>query len=376
VLAEIESLCGGDYSYASGRILNSICSQPLPLAVEAYRRMIHTNLGDGRIFPGVARIEGETTRMLGELLGCPAAAGNLVAGGTEGNLLALLAARVRAGQNGTAQPEVVVPYSIHFSVEKAATILGLKLRFTRLDPCQRAEVEDIEKNISSRTIAILATAGTSEFGAVDDIPAIAEVARRRGLYFHVDAASGGLIIPFAQELGYPFPPVDFTVEGVDSITVDPHKYGFSLIPSGYILFRHRETQQFHFQSHYRGTPAHHTLSGTRCGANAVSVYATLKHLGREGYKDIVRGYFEKRDHLVHELRQAGLELMIPPEMNIVTIKSKRALEVTEQLEAAGWLVSLLRRYDALRVVVHHHHDKEHLTAFVEKLAEIEASLAA
>jgi len=67
--------------------------------------------------------------------------------------------------------------------------------------------------------------------------------------------------------------------------------------------------------------------------------------------------------------------MIPPEMNIIVIRSKRALNVMEQLEAAGWLVSLLRRYDALRVVVHHHHDKQHLTAFVRKLVEIEASIA-
>jgi len=373
IIDEIKRACSSDYSYQEGRILNSICSEPLPVAVEAYCQTIHTNLGDVRIFPGVKKIERAVTQMIGDLLSHPGAAGNVVSGGTEANLLALLAARNK--NKNITSPEVVVPFSIHFSVNKAASILGLKLRYTKLDHNQHADPKEIERSINSNTIAIMATAGTSETGAVDPIPEIASIAKKHNLYFHVDAASGGFIIPFAKELGYNLPDFDFKIKKVDSITVDPHKYALSVIPSGYILFRSKEIQKLvGFESHYVGTETHTTFAGTRPGASAASTYAVIKYLGRQGFKELVKGCFNKRNFLINELEKQGLKILIPPDLNIVIIKSKNPKKAMRMLEDRRWLVSMSKRNNALRAVVHHHLQKEHLRAFAEELSAIERSL--
>lgn len=375
VLRDISECCADDYTFRDGRILHSICSQPLPLAVKAFVQAIHTNLGDSRIFKGVRHIEEKTTQMLGDLLGCPSATGNVVSGGTEANLLALLVAKRQAEKRNLKAPEVVVPFSIHFSVEKAAALLGLKLCFAKLDDRLRVDVQDLAKKINARTVMVMATAGTSEFGTVDLIAAVGTVAKQHGLHFHVDAASGGFIIPFAKELGYALPDFDFKLRCVDSITVDPHKYGLTVIPAGYILFRNRRMQKLiSFQSHYVGTPVHTTFLGTRAGASAVSTYAVIKHLGKPGYKKIVKGYFEKRDYLISKLEERGFQLLIPPDLNIVAVKSKNPRKAMQQLEKKGWLVSLSRRYNVLRIVVHHHLTKRHLLKFVELLSGVEKDL--
>lgn len=378
VLREIDRLCARDYRFEEGRILNSICSQPLPVAIEAFLKTIHTNLGDNRIFPGVRNIEEQVTQMLGNLLGAREACGNIVSGGTEANLLALLAAKERAKRKKKVfHPEVIVPFSIHFSVEKVAKILDLKLRFAKLTSEYRADAEDVEKNINENTIAIMATAGTSELGSVDDTETIAKIARKHDLYFHVDAASGGFIIPFAKELGYPFPGFDFSVEGVDSITVDPHKFGLAVIPSGYILFKSQEVRPWVcFESHYVGTKTHTTFTGTRPGAAAASVYAVIQNLGRSGFREIVKDYFEKRDFLIRELQKKGFELLCSPDLAILAVKCENALQVLEDLESKGWIVSLSKRYNAIRIVIHHHLTREHLLDFVQVFSSIAERIAA
>lgn len=371
VLNETKEICSQDFSFRGGRILNSICSEPLPVAVKAFYQTIHTNLGDARIFPGAKRLEQLVIGMIGDLLGHPKAVGNVVSGGTEANLLALFAA-LKNNNRKIRNPEVIVPFSIHFSVEKAAAILGLKLCYTRLDSKYRAVPEDIEHSVNSNTIAIMATAGTSELGAVDPISEIAVIAKRHNLYFHVDAASGSFIIPFAKELGYDLPEFDFKIEKVDSITADPHKFALSVIPSGCILFRSKEMQKLiEFNSHYLGTLPHTTLTGTRSGASAASIYAVIKSLGKEGFKEIVRGYFEKRDFFIKELKKHKLKLLIKPDLNIVAVKSRNSKKVLQRLEERKWLVSLSKRNNSLRIVIHHHLQKEYLRDFVKELYLVE-----
>lgn len=375
VLSDIDNICSNDYKYTGGRILNSICTEPLDIAVEAYVKAIYTNLGDSRIFPGVKKLEFKIIEMIGELLGKRDVVGNIVSGGTEANLLALYVAREIGYKRNINCPEMIAPESIHYSVNKAAAILGIKVHYTALDGNQRAVVEEIESSITPNTVAIMATAGTSELGIVDPIPEIAAIAKRNSIYFHVDAASGGFIIPFAKEIGYKLPDFDFSVDGVDSITIDPHKYGLSVIPAGCIVFRTEELQKnIEFESYFIGTQPHTTFLGTRSGASVASIYSVIKHLGRKGFIDITRGYFEKRDYLISLLKDQGLSITVCPDLNIVTINSKSPYAVMNELENRRWLVSLSRRCNSLRVVVHKHTQKEELCEFVKALYNIENSI--
>ncbi len=225
------------------------------------------------------------------------AAGFVVSGGTEANLMALLAARNMANIN---QPEVVLPKSVHFSFTKICNLLNLKPVYAELDSSFRVDTSEIEKCINKNTIAIVGTAGTAELGVVDPIDKLSEIALRHRIYLHVDAAFGGLIIPF---LPNPKPTFDFSLEGVKSITVDPHKMGMAAIPAGGILFKDAKTLDYlKTETPYITDKVQYTFAGTRSGAAVASAWAVFKALGMEGFKKIV-GTCMKNTKLLAEWRR-------------------------------------------------------------------------
>jgi len=239
-----------------------------------------------------------------------------------------------------------------------------------LDSRFRVDVEDVRRKITPLTAVIVATAGTSECGAIDDIPALSEIARQYQVPLHVDAAAAGFLIPFGRELGHPFADFGFRLEGVSSIAVDPHKYGYAPIPAGYLLMR--EVSQLSLlatKSHYQGTADHHTLLGTRPGAALLATYAALLHLGREGYRKITRHLFQSRNDLVRELQRLGLSLAFPPELMILGIRFQTAGRAMAYLQEHGLLTSVSRRHDFLRIVVQQHLTRAHFRRLLRHLDE-------
>ncbi|MEW2812126.1 tyrosine decarboxylase MfnA [Streptomyces massasporeus] len=340
------------------RVLNSICTEPHPLGVEMASAAAHTNLGDVRIFRGTKRIERKVVELLLDLLGNPGGSGSLVSGGTEANLIAMLVARESARARGrlTDRPEVIVSSTVHFSFTKVFGLLGLTPVVVPVDDSLRLPAGEVARRIGEHTVAVVATAGSSEFGVVDAVDEIGPVVAGRDVHLHVDAATGGFIIPFARELGHDLPQFDFTVDGVDSITIDPHKYGLANVPAGAILFRGaQDAGRFAVDSFFIDTPVHNTLLGTRPGAAAVSTYAVLEHLGRDGFRDLTRTNFEVTKYLVDGLRAAGHELFAEPQLNIVVVKVPHAVRISQLLESKGWIVSTSKRFgETLRLVVTRH----------------------
>lgn len=341
------------------RVLNSICTEPHPLSVEAFLSAIDTNLGDGRIFRGTREIEERAIARIGALLGRSGCAGSLVSGGTEANLLALYVARkhaIRTRGELAGSPEVVVAETVHYSLHKVFEVLGLVPRTAPVDDRLRMNVGAARALVNERTIALVGTAGTSEFGSIDPIEDLGRLAEERGLHLHVDAATGGFIIPFARELGHDLPRFDFSVPGVSSITLDPHKYGLVNIPAGAVFFRDESLRSLiHLDSFFTRTPAHRTFLGTRPGAAAVATYAVLEHLGWDGFTRVTRTNYEHVSYLVSRLTERGFSLFVPPELNIVVVDLERAVEVMDILEGWGWIISVSRRYrSCLRLVVTRH----------------------
>lgn len=362
------------------RVLNSICTEPHPLGVEMASAAAHTNLGDVRIFRGTKRIERKVVRLLLDLLGNPGGSGNLVSGGTEANLIAMLVARESARARGqlTDRPEVVVSSTVHFSFTKIFGLLGLTPVVVPVDDALRLPAGEVARRIGEHTVAVVATAGSSEFGVVDAVDEIGPAVSGRNVHLHVDAATGGFIIPFARELGHDLPQFDFTLDGVDSITIDPHKYGLANVPAGAILFKGAEDAgRFAFDSFFVDTPVHNTLLGTRPGSAAISTYAVLEHLGREGFTAITRTNYEVTEHLVAGLRAAGHELAIEPQLNIVVVKMPHAVRISQLLESWGWIVSTSKRFgETLRLVVTRHVTAQMVDEFLPVLEKARAHVAA
>ena len=371
LLEELEIRLKGDFSYGSGRIIGSMCTSPHPLAREVYNRFFETNLGDSGLFPAVAELEKETVRMLGALLSNPEASGHIVTGGTEANLLALWAAKKLSRKTNC---EVVVPASAHCSFDKAADLLGMRIVKVRLNDRFQVDVAAVRKAIGPKTVAVVGIAGTTGLGVVDPIGELSELASEENLYFHVDAAFGGFVLPFLEDLGFSVPEFDFAVPGVCSITIDPHKMGLAPIPAGGILFRDeslRKTVSWGISYLSGGETEQATLVGTRSGASAIAVWTVMKHFGREGYRKIVKNCMHLTLKLAKEAQKIkGLSIVAQPTMNVLGLKSNTLdiRRVTEELRLRKWAVSLFPHH--IRIVVMPHIKKQHIEQFLEDLNRI------
>jgi len=377
IIQELEAKLRRDSTYSSGKILCSMCTNPHSFAKQIYRKYLEKNLGDPSLFPASAELEQETVSMLGSLLSNPKACGSIVSGGTEANIIALWAARNLAKKECG---EVIVPVSAHYSFDKASDLLNLKLIKVKLNSRYQMDVKAAEKAITSKTVAIVGLAGSTDLGVVDPIRELSEIASTHNIYLHVDAAFGGFVLPFLKELGYKPLGFDFSLPSVCSITIDPHKMGLAPIPAGGILFRNAEmSEAVSMKVPYLagGKMKQSTLLGTRSGASAVAVWALLKHLGRAGYVSVVERCLGLTWKLVEGIQRIdGLDVVTEPTMNVVGVKSD-TVDVSlifRELRKRGWAVSLFLDY--LRIVIMPHTKSSHIKRFLEDLQRILENLRA
>ena len=363
VMRILEETRARDYNY--DRFFSTMCTLPHPIAVRAHDMFLETNLGDPGLFPGVARIEERVVEMLGELLGCPDASGYISTGGTESNIQAIRAAR---NESRKRDGNIVVPASAHFSFDKIGDLLCLDVRKAELDESLRVDLSSVESLIDDRTVALVGIAGTTEFGQVDPIEGLSRIAIDRGIHLHVDAAFGGFVLPFLKKKFA----WDFSVPGVSSITIDPHKMGMSTIPAGGLLFRGQEClSALETETHYLTKARQASLTGTRSGAAAAATYAVMMHLGREGFAEMVEYCMDLTSHLLKGAERIGVLPFIEPIMNVVALRVPSPAEVREELMKRNWHVSMTREPNrALRLILMKHMTTENIDLFLEDLKAI------
>jgi len=374
ILEELSKLHELDYNYSDGRILGSMCTEAHPFAKEVYCKFLDTNLGDPGLFKGTKRIENEVIKSIGELLSLDVAYGNIVTGGTEANIMAIRAARNHARKyKGIVDGEIIIPESAHFSFKKAADMLNLKIVEAKLDENYKIDVESLKGVISDKTVAIVAIAGTTELGLIDPIGEISKIAFENNIYFHVDAAFGGFSIPFLKESGYDLPVFDFSLPGVCSITVDPHKMGLAPIPAGGIIFRKEEyLEVMAVDSPYLTVKTQSTIVGTRLGASSAATFAVMKYFGRQGYCRLANEMMGNTNFLYEQLLEIGYEVVCKPELNIVAFNHPNIEtdEFAEKLEDLGWKVSVAKCPKSIRIVLMNHIKRDHIKELLEDLKEL------
>ena len=374
ILKQLDKFHELDCDYEDGRILGSMCTKPHPFAKEVYYKFLDTNLGDPGLFRGTKQIENEVVQSIGKLLSLDKAYGNIVTGGTEANLMAIRAARNHARKyKGITDGEIIVPDSAHFSFKKAADMLNLKIVEPELDDNYKIDAVSVKEAISDKTVAIVAVAGTTELGLIDPIEEISKIAHENNIYFHVDAAFGGFSIPFLKKAGYDLPDFDFSLEGVCSITVDPHKMGLAPIPAGGIIFRDEEyLDVMAVDSPYLTVKTQSTIVGTRLGASSAATYAVMKYFGKEGYIQMNQTLMENTRFLYENLKKIGYEVVCEPELNIVAFNHPtiETNVLAEKLKNLGWQVSVAKCPVAIRVILMNHIKKNHIEELLKDLKEI------
>ncbi|MEM3444981.1 MAG: tyrosine decarboxylase MfnA [Thermoplasmata archaeon] len=346
ILVELEKLQKKNWGFASGRIFGSMCALPLEISVKAYNIFIESNLGNPGLYPATAELEKWVVEMVGALLHGKKVYGKVLSGGTEANITALWMYR-----NMLRKKEVLLPVHAHFSFKKACDLLALKPVMVKANRDYTMDVTDLKRKISKKTLCVICVAGSTELGVVDNIPEIGEICASKDLPLHVDAAFGGFVIPFLKAMKYKIPDFDFLVEGVSSITVDPHKMGQSVMPSGILLTRENYWEQIEFSAPYLTSEVQSTLLGTRASGAVAGTYAAIKTLGFNGYLKIVKYCMELTEHTWNLAKEHGLELVREPVMNILAIRVENARDVVKMLHARKFFVSYGELTDAIRLVL-------------------------
>ncbi|NUW41899.1 aminotransferase class V-fold PLP-dependent enzyme [Nonomuraea rhodomycinica] len=299
---------------------------PLAVAVAADLAVsaLNPSLDSWDQAPAATELETLLLRELAGLAGYPGtAAGVLTSGGTESNVMGLMLARDRVlervtgepvqlrGLSGRVRPRIFASAAAHFSVRRAAALLGLGEdavvavpvdRELRMDP---AALERALREAARRgepPVAVVATAGTTDTGAIDPLPECAALAAEHGAWLHVDAAYGGGAL-----LSDRLAPLLAGVELADSISLDWHKLGWQPAAAGVFLVRREETYASLARRAAYLNPADDEEAGypsllgrslrTTRRADAFKIAVTLRTLGRDGLGRLVDA--------CHDLARAG-----------------------------------------------------------------------
>lgn len=339
----IERMAAGS-PYPVGRELDEIGQR----AMQAFW---DSNAMYARYYPSLTRMERELVGAGVRLLhGDEHTDGTLSSGGSESILLAVKSARDLAeSERGITEPEMVVPATGHPAFWKASQFLKVKLVVIALDDEYRPDLEQMKQAITSNTVIAVASAPSFTLGVVDPVDEMADIARDRGVPLHVDACVGGFFLPFLEREGYAVPPFDFRVEGVETMSLDLHKYGWA--PRGVSMVLTRGSQRLAHQWFEFGYPPPRPanwyrtpgVAGSRPGANVAAAWAVMAYLGQQGYRRLARVCMDFSQRIWDTIDQTdGLVLLGQPLMPLFTYSSDESIvslqAVAKGMEDKGWLV--------------------------------------
>ena len=275
--------------------------------------------------------------------------GMVVGGGTLANITALWCARnsaLRANNDfsgiekegllaalefyGYTGAVVIGSALMHYSFEKAADTMGIGTRNIikiPVDGANRINLQALKQAVSdcqSRNkliIAIVGVAGTTDFGSIDPLSEMAEIAGEANIHFHVDAAWGGPVL-FSERHRRKLAGLD----KADSVTIDGHKQMYLPMGIGMVLLRDPHKACFiEKQARYIVRPGSHdlgkrSLEGSR-PSMALFLHAALNIVGRKGYEFLIVESIRKAKYMADLLRtRPEFELLTEPEINILTYR--------------------------------------------------------
>ncbi len=367
ILKELDRIRKKDFTYESGHILGSMCTQLHPIAKQVYMKFLETNLGDPELFPGTKEIEQKLIIFISKLLNAPTnSTGIIVGGGTEGNITSMWLAKKLSKKK-----EIILPESAHFSFQKIASLMDMKLIPIPLDKNYCMDIDCVEEKISKDTAAVVGIAGSTELGTIDPIPQLSNICQDNEIFLHVDAAFGGFVIPFLKRLGYGVPDFDFKLKGVNTISIDSHKMGYSAIPLGTLIIRDKKlAEKISVESSCVSSKTQTGLMGTRSGGPVAAAYAVTQYMGMDGYEKLINDCMNRTRYTEEKLQKIGLQPIIKPIMNVVGIKLKKPDVVVQELTKYGWKVNKIDRIGCIRLVLMPHITQQIIDDFIIDLEKV------
>jgi glutamate/tyrosine decarboxylase-like PLP-dependent enzyme len=285
---------------------------------------------------GAVAAENQALGVLAQVAGLPSTAGGcFVSGGSAGNLSALMVARdtaaYRRGGAAPDRPLVAISEEAHSSVGKALRVLGVEALLVpcddhRLTGTGLAEAIDRHRD-GADVVAVVATAGTTNAGLIDDLSGVADVAAERSLWFHVDGAYGAAAL-FAPSVRHRFG----GIERADSIVVDPHKWLFAPFDCAGLIYRQPNlAKAVHTQNaayldiiheSEEWNPSDYAYHLTR-RARGLPLWFSLATNGTDAYRDAIESVLAMTRQTASIIDAAPhLDLIRRPELSIVLYRRR------------------------------------------------------
>lgn len=299
--------------------------------------------------------------------------GYIASGGTEANIQAIWIYRNLFIQDHQAKAEeiaILCSEHSHYSMDKAANLLGIKILKVKINSDFEQDKEDLDavlrqaKMDGVRYAIVVVNMMTTMFGSVDDPELYVSTLQEHNLSFrmHVDGAYGGFYYPFANKANT----LNFDMPYISSVTLDAHKmaqapYGTGIFIARKGLMHYAQTKE---ASYVEGQDS--TLIGSRSGANAVAVWMILSTYGPYGWMEKIFILQKRTDWFVEQLKKIGIPFYRNPHSNIVTMRSnsmdpKIALDfglVPDDHQHPNWF----------KVVIMDHVEVEKLEALIAAIA--------
>jgi glutamate/tyrosine decarboxylase-like PLP-dependent enzyme len=287
---------------------------------------------------GSISAENQVLRWMADLSGLPeSAGGTFVSGGSAANLAALTVARDSGRQRlhgGKRLPvRIALSQQAHSSIGNSLGILDIEPLIVETSGYAMTKA-DLERALlavdanDAPVVGVVATAGTTNAGIIDDLAGISEVARAHEMWFHVDAAYGGagLLAPSVRD--------QFAgIENADSITMDPHKWWFSPFDVAAILYRnpklaasvHTQDASYLDVLHEDDSlinPTDLAYHLTR-RARGLPLWFSVVVNGTDAYRDAVEASISLTNEVAEYIRaHESLELVIEPSLSVVLWRRK------------------------------------------------------
>lgn len=355
----IKTIFSGYCNLSHPQYYGYISPKPLPMSVigDLLASGLNQTPGAWRAGPSATVIEAETLLWISQFIGYEHIVDKLpngifTSGGAMANASALKLARDTVlGRDvqydglveSRFKPSVYVSEEGHFSIWKALDFLGLGRNCLRVvkvhkDGCIDVNIllEQIKKDIKLgyKPICLVGTAGTSATGAVDSLSELAKIARDYDMWFHVDAASGGVFANIPETSTH-----FIGMNEADSVTIDPCKWLFMSFGIGCLLTKQGSelVKSFQSTSHYFEELSEPDLfqmglPGTRQW-RSLGLWMTFKHLGSAGYQELLRNNLSVTSYLAQRIKNyEELELLQEPILPICSFRvkdSKKQLPLNE-----------------------------------------------
>lgn len=342
----------GNWGWKEGRVSGAIYiydEEHADMLEDVYSLFCESNPLHPDVFPGVRKMEAEIVSMClhlfhGENGGC----GATTSGGTESILMAMKAYREIGYSRGIKYPEIVLTHSSHSAFMKAASYFGMCPVRLSVDKDYRSDVNSYQKAITENTVVLIASAPGFPHGVIDPVEGIAKLGLKYKVGVHVDCCLGGLLVPFVEETGRSIPVVDFRVPGVTSISCDTHKYGYGPKGCSVVMYKSqqlRNMQYFVDTDWAGGIYASPCIAGSRSGLTLAGTWATLVHIGREGYVEKTSKIIAIRETIEKSVREIpDLFVFGNPQLSVLAIGSNtlNIYSVSDRLSKKGWHLNNLQ----------------------------------